>query len=398
MLKGAQQMIKTTLSSIALLAAIISSCAPSEGDTKLRFSDEAIETRALMFEHVSSLREDPTNPNALGWWNQMTAAAGREDLLADLQGIYDDPSGTVCSDLRGTNAIDAIANVASEYSVVIINEHHAMPSHRAFIRDVLVRLRAEGFTHYAAETLSPQGALNTEYTTTGDGWYTTEPLMARLLNDVRNLGYTQIAYEQTAEQRAPEDADTQTQIETRENAQVTNLQTAIFDKAPDTKIVIHVGHSHVAEKPVHGTEWMAARLKKAIGLDPITISLTACSSDSAQTILGTAAISSDGESKTIFTDYVVGLPQTNFQNNRPSYRAHIGDKAVPVPTSMLPKSQALMIEARPVGAELDQEPVERLYLAPDENIPLMLPVGKWSLISFGEDGEILSSEEVSVGE
>ena len=62
----------------------------------------------------------------------------------------------------------------------------------------------------------------------------------------------------------------------REDAQTANLIEAVLGAAPETKLIVHVGHSHVAELPVHGTPWMAARLKERTGIDPLTISLTAC--------------------------------------------------------------------------------------------------------------------------
>lgn len=217
--------MQTRAFAICALSVVISAVGCSKDATQLEpaFSADALERRQTMFEHIESLKADPANSNALGWWNQMVAAAGREDLLLSLSGAYDDPAAFVCSDEGFKNAIEGIVDLLSDRNVIIVNEHHAMPAHRIFIRDLVVRLRPEGFTHYAAETLSPGATSGTGYPLTDDGWYTSEPMMARLLKTVRDLGYVQIAYEQTAEQRAPADAEMQTRIETRENAQVTNL-------------------------------------------------------------------------------------------------------------------------------------------------------------------------------
>ncbi len=381
-----------------LMIGLIAACSQSSPAEKLEFSEPAFVKRTAMFEHIESLKAYPQNPNAHGWWNQMAAAAGREDLLHGIIATHDDPSKFKCSAHRSGSAIANILQILDDHTLVIISEHHAIPAHRSFIQELVVQLKHEGFTHYAAETLTPEGAQGSGYPTTIDGWYTTEPIMARLLMTVRGLGYAQIAYEQRPEQRAPEDADQSTKIRTRENAQVQNLRDAILDEDPNAKLIVHVGHSHAAELPVFGTEWMAARLKKATGIDPLTISLTACHSDGVESVLAKTAINARGDSAHLFTDYMVGLPLPTFENGRPSYRAEIGDIETSVPVDLQPSDQAVIIEARPVGADLDQEPVERLYLAPGESLPLMLPEGTWSLISFDESGEISEPQTITVGD
>lgn len=374
------------------------SCSENKTNLEPEFSASALERRKMMFEHAASFKNDPENPNALGGWNQTIAAIGREDLLIGLNGVYDDPAGAVCSEEEADNPLEKLVDLQGDQNVVIINEHHAMPAHRIFIRDLVVRLHAEGFTHYAAETLTPESLSRTGYPVTSDGWYTSEPMMARLIKTVRDLGYVQVAYEQTDEQRAPPDADIQTRIAARENAQVANLTAAVFDKDPETKIIVHVGHSHAAEEPIFGTEWMAARLKKATGIDPLTISLLACQSPSKKPVLSTTAINAEGDIEPRFTDYLVGLPALGFVNGRPTYRAEIGDLATDVPRRLLSDEKPIIVEARPVGASLESEAVERLFLNPGEALPLMLPRGKWSLISFDEQGSISKPEIVTVGD
>jgi len=371
-------------------------CSKNATNLDLEFSPNALERRQTMFEHIEALRADPENSNALGWWNQTVAAAGREDLLQGLIGVYDDPAPFVCSDEGPQNAIESVLGLLGDQHIVITNEHHAMPAHRMFIRDLVVRLHAEGFTHYAAETLTPEAVSGTGYPLTRDGWYTSEPMMARLVNTVRDLGYVQIAYEQTAEQSVPADAETHIQIEMRENAQVANLKSAVLDENPEAKIIIHVGHSHAAEEPIFGTEWMAARLKQATGIDPLTISLLACRSSSQEPVLSETAVDMNGEIQPRYTDYLIGLPTLQFEHGRPSYRADIGDIKTSVPTALLPDGKPVIVEARPIGADLNREPVERLYLGPNENLPLMLPVGTWSLISFDEQGTISGPEVLSI--
>lgn len=386
---------------VAFTLAAPTACAFSAA-TRLDYSEPAKQTALQILEHVEALKSDPDNPNARGWWNQMTAAAGREDMLVRLEnpdGQYDDPSGFICEAIQDGDAIDAILEIASDHSLVIINEHHAMPDHRIFIRELALRLKSQGYTHYAAETLTQKGADGVGFPLVQDGYYTAEPLMARLIADVRAAGFQLVAYEQTADQASSEGADIETQISDREKAQVSNLLAAVLSANPDTKMLIHVGHSHVAEKPVpgpSGTLWMAAILKEATGIDPLTLSLTGCRSGGDSPVLSNAARSRSGIARPMFTDYLVGLPIPVFENGRPTYRTQIGDWPVEVPGTLRPVSESVLVEARPLNASFEQKPSERLYLAPGEDLPLMLPAGEWSLVSVDGNGRVRGPVHVNV--
>ena len=71
----------------------------------------------------------------------------------------------------------------------------------------------------------------------------------------------------------------------REERQATRLAEVIADLPESDRILIHVGFSHAAEVPIRGPggnplEWMAARLKRYTGIDPLTIDQTDCRSGS----------------------------------------------------------------------------------------------------------------------
>lgn len=359
----------------------------------------ATQVRAGLIENLQLYQANPDDPSANGWWNQAVAMLGREDMLGAGERSFDDPSGFVCEPGAPGDAIDQLVELARSHSLVIINEHHAMPGHRVFIRELALRLKAEGFTHYAAETLSPM------VTPTGDapvrtneGYYTADPVMARLISDVRAAGYTLVPYEQRGEQSAPEDAPLEEQISMREDAQTANLIEAVLGAAPETKLIVHVGHSHVAELPVHGTPWMAARLKERTGIDPLTISLTACRAPGDVPVLSTHAFNANGEERPVFTDVMLGLPLPELKDGRPTYRAALGDRPVAVPALLLPETEPVVIEARRTGAPLYEEPVDRLYLAPGETLPLMLPPGRYDVMSFNAAGPVAGPAELAVSD
>ncbi len=359
----------------------------------------ATEKRAGLIENLELYQSDPDNPSANGWWNQAVAMLGREDMLGTGERSFDDPSSFVCEPDTPGDAINQLVELARAHSLVIINEHHAMPGHRVFIRELALRLKDEDFTHYAAETLSPMvEPTGSTPVRTDEGYYTADPVMARLISDVRAAGYTLVPYEQRGDQRALEDAPLEQQINAREDAQTSNLIDAVLGAAPKTKLIVHVGHSHVAELPVHGTPWMAARLKERTGIDPLTISLTACRAPGEVPVLSTRAVNASGEARPMFTDVMVGLPLPELEDGRPTYRAALGDRPVAVPVPLLPDAEPVVIEARRAGAPLYQEPVDRLYLAPGEMLPLMLPPGRYDVMSFNAAGTVAGPAEVMVSE
>ena len=49
-----------------------------------------------------------------------------------------------------------------------------------------------------------------------------------------------------------------------------------------------------------------------------------------------------------------------------------------------------------LGAALEQEPIERLVLDVDEDLPLLLPQGTWSLTAFNAAGDIRAAAEITV--
>lgn len=120
-------------------------------------SQKMQEARNFLYTHAEGFLANPTDPNFGSGYAQSVTLMGREDLMAllppeDLYHRKQDCSG----DLQP--ALPEIREVASRHSLVILNESHSRPQHRAFIGEVVEMLRADGFTHYAAETLSVEGA------------------------------------------------------------------------------------------------------------------------------------------------------------------------------------------------------------------------------------------------
>lgn len=183
-------------------------------------------------------------------------------------------------DAESRDAIAAIVEGAARTRVVILNEAHNVSAHRGFAARVARALRPLGYDWFAAETfIPPQSGPAPSISLYREGmpfvpefgWYSRDPVFAETVREAARLGYRFADYEQAWNQNAPEDADAEVQIATREQAQADNLVANVLAPHPDAKVFAYVGYSHAMEKPGRGGTWFAARLKDQTGLDPLTI-------------------------------------------------------------------------------------------------------------------------------
>lgn len=174
-------------------------------------------------------------------------------------------------ELEGYKPVDALeemARAAAGVQVVMINEAHHVPQHRAFTLALLKMLRRSGFTHFATETLyETDNQLNARgYPTAQTGYYTGEPVYAELIRTALKLGFRVVAYEVQGAKNSDE----------RERGQARNLIERILKNAPQAKILVHAGYAHIDEKGADrvGAATMAQRFREATGIDPLTIEQT----------------------------------------------------------------------------------------------------------------------------
>ena len=143
---------------------------------------------------------------------------------------------------------------------------------------------------------------------------------------------------------------------------------------------------------------MAARLKQRTGIDPLTISQTMCQTDGPAPVLASGAVLADDEFRAPYTDILVGHAAVEFIDGRPAYRYADGAVSVDVPSGLLPDESAVLIEARPTGADDDVVPADRLFLRPGETLPLILAPGTYDVRSFDKEGPLAGPVELTVGE
>ncbi|RZK63100.1 MAG: hypothetical protein EOO59_00680 [Hymenobacter sp.] len=143
--------------------------------------------------------------------------------------------------------------------IIIINEAHHVPRHRAFTASLLLALAAQGYRYLAVEGLSEADSLCSQrgYPLRTSGYYVQEPAYGNLLRTAAQAGMQVQPYDYGY----PE-GDPANRLRNRELEQVRNIR-RILAADPQAKLVIHCGFGHLGERPTpEGDKWMAAYLKE----------------------------------------------------------------------------------------------------------------------------------------
>jgi len=290
------------------------------------------------------------------------------------------------------DAITEIVRRARTTSIVILNEAHGSPRDRAFGLAVARALRPLGYTVLAVEAIRTYPVAGSSlfgveqlkadgFARMTTGVYTRDPVFAGFLRQALTLGYEPIAYDATAEQMTSGGS-----IAGREQAQADNLIAAIFAKRPTAKVFIYVGVSHVAEAPLGGTEWMAARLKRKTGIDPLTIDQATLTDISARSAYDLAA-ARVGDRPAIFfagrKPMVLGLyagavdlqvvhPRRSYRVGRPAWLAALGGRPVPIPKDLVPATGRRLIQTFAATAPADAVPLDQVLVEGDGAMPMLM--------------------------
>lgn len=383
---------------LALLAVALLSAGCASAQSQSKKSDPAITVRApngvslTVIESMVPAAEAgrayfydvPDKMRILGPAEQQWSMLGREDRgAATGDSEYRARS---CKPLasKGANWLGEIVAQAADRRVVIVNESHTVTRHRDTIGQIIAALRPLGYSVYAAETFGNYGEPTNIETNAElawphltDGTYTNEAAFGRLIRKAKALGYPMAAYEQRREQDAEPGAGLEADIKARETAQAENLAAILATMGPDEKLIVHVGYAHASEVPLPpgGRLWMAARLQRLTGIDPLTISQTLCSSDGGEPFLARLP---DSEPKGL-VDLVLSQPVARFERSRPAWRRTSGDLEVELPEVFRAAGVPLVIEAFRTDEPFDAGPMDRVYVEPGEDIPLLLPPGDYKV-------------------
>lgn len=295
-------------------------------------------------------------------------------------------------------ALPVIVAAARRTRIVILNEAHHSPRDRLFALQVARALRPLGYDILAAEAFNnypePLERMARErFPRRGTGTYLKEPVFGDFVRQALALGYTPVAYEQTPDQRRAGPPG----IPGREQAEAENLA-AIVRAHPGHKFFIYVGFSHLAEAPVDqgagADEWMAARLRKMIAVDPLTVEQTTLAEDStfgqgrqawalaAPRVRRTSILRVDGRPYAFgpyaaAVDLQVVHPAARFVEGRPDWLLAMGRSPRPVPAGLMPPQGRRLVQAFLASEPEDAVPLDQVVVEAGKPAPpLMLPPGR----------------------
>lgn len=192
------------------------------------------------------------------------------------------------------NPFKAIMPKAQEASLLILNEAHHVPSHRAFALSMLDSLQKAGYSVLSLEGLSyeDKGLNERGYPIASSGFYTREPLFANFIRAAILKGFKVVGHEIKPEQEI-ELNDWIARSNHRDSIQAVNLL-SILQKYPDQKVFAYVGYDHVLEKARGKFKRMATYLKEA-GIDALTIDQEMHCECDADLLKAPAVLTKDGQ-------------------------------------------------------------------------------------------------------
>lgn len=194
--------------------------------------------------------------------------------LADMS--KQEPNRAFLSGMSIRVAKDMMLREMRGHQVVMINEAHHLPSHRAFMLNLLDDLYQQGFRHLAMETLSAKDTSELHqrgYPLYESGFYQREPLFGELMRQALKKGFKLVAYEAELECPPAQGKDRFFCNRFRDSIQAVNLARWV-QKHPQEKLFVFAGYSHIYESSEDEWTRMAQFFQKMTDIDPLTIDQT----------------------------------------------------------------------------------------------------------------------------
>jgi len=310
---------------------------------------------------------------------------------------------------HASDAADAVATLARDRRIVMVNEAHHVGETRLLTLELLPRLHEMGFTHFAVEGLDEhdRDLVARGYPTKASGPYIREPLYGDIVRTALRLGFIVVPYEST---RA--DAD----LDGREEDQARHILERVFRGHDDARLVVHAGYAHVHKRADYlDADTLAMRLKRMTGFDPLSIDQTilrpiapAREFPAYRELQQRFAVSapavllrSDHSAWSLepdFYDVSVILPPTNLVNGRPDWLALGGERiATPIGLNLQPASLPCVVEAR-YASEVDAAVPADRALVERADLPtvLFLRPGEYRVAAFTSSGRVFGVQRLRV--
>jgi hypothetical protein len=170
------------------------------------------------------------------------------------------------------NAADYISGIATQHQVIMINEAHHLPYHRAFVLPMLKKFYASGYRYLALETLDDTAINQKQYPDHFSGTYSNEPLYGEMIREALKLHFKLIKYESGI----PCDhkgSDPMYCLRFRDSLMAVKLASVIKND-PQAKMLVYAGYAHIFKSSPDGWKKMAQYFKEMSGIEPFSIDLT----------------------------------------------------------------------------------------------------------------------------
>ncbi|WP_010584706.1 hypothetical protein [Schlesneria paludicola] len=259
---------------------------PSEKSTNTTYLSDLkqIQLEAARFEHHDMWKSSLSQHMAA----QYSYVGRHQDAFKEFDKTMGSSPGRDASfqidDYVPIDATTAVLDLADQYQVIMVNEAHHVPMHRAWTIGLLDDLYKKGFRYFAAEALTVKDVelTNRVYPTLKTGYYVREPLLADLVRIALRIGYEVVPYEYESEISTELTDDPIVSQNRREEGQAKNLKERILSKDPKGKILVHAGYSHIGKNSatweIDGKKadvrFMALVFQSLTGIEPLSIDQT----------------------------------------------------------------------------------------------------------------------------
>jgi hypothetical protein len=327
---------------------------------------------------------------------------GKQDL---------DTITTVPGSFSYTDAKKFILNEAKKQRLMMINEAHDKPLHRAFTASLLEELYRQGFRYLAMEMLSNRRRSAITSVDMYSGYYVAEPMTGELIRKAIQLGYTLVPYEDTAANHS---------VAEREYTQAENLSSFLQQHDSTAKLIVYAGYGHIEENDHGGLQMMATWFKKISGINPFTIDQTQMTETSftgymsavydawikKHPIAAPSIALSNDKPYDIFGlnlyDITIIHPPTKYINGRPSWITMNGERKETAVSAAFKTAFLLQAyyadEYKPSSADISI-PADQTYVyAANGLYYLYLKKGKYKLVFRDKEYKLLGSKDIAVDE
>ncbi len=328
------------------------------------------------------------------------------------------------ADYKMLDALDAMEAVAGKHRVIMINEEHRTPFHRALTLQLLAKLYRQGFRYFAAETLfDTDTEINRRgYPVQKTGFYTADPVYADAIRTALKLGYKIVPYEDYLPECQSPDDNPGFCNDQRERGQAKNLYERILKTDPQAKIFVHVGRSHNQKNASSKKfNFMGYYFKEISGIEPFTINQVRFSQRPDTTleqplyrfltnnkVLRNPSVfqSTDGKFYNVGFGYDMEIfhPRIKYESGRPTFlktglmrkpeKINLKKLNLKSRNQTFGGQKLILIQAFYAQESADAIPIDQIILHPKQPLAaLMLPKGDFRIRAINEAGKALGQYE-----